>query len=274
MDFSRKKLFREESMRLRRQSVRSVEPYELLMAPVYVFFQRNEKFVAVKGPLDFFEPDEITKFSQYETFFVPGFVDSLMPFQGAARAVRTALTYVPRDGVSAEPASFELSDAVLRLLAPLWGPSGAGSIEPFFITAFTNELCPPISPEILKNSRNQDIEKMEKALICSSMAVFFALHLGHCGLHFLTQFRNRSFINIMSDHVSGSSRQELEELVALCVDLYEKNGTAPLTEEAFNNRLERVSRKLRARLNRIRSALATPDGVRASIFGEGGIVDV
>src|SRR5690606_18653479 len=89
--------------------------------------------------------------------------------------------------VTLPPAPYELSDAVLRLIGPLWG-DGSG-IDPFFVSAFAEELCGPIPGERLVAMRERSVERFEEAVFSSSFSVFIALHLGYTELEFLKDLR-------------------------------------------------------------------------------------
>jgi hypothetical protein len=61
MEFSRKKLGQEAIRELRVCSIASVQPYALMLSPVYAYLPQNAKFVAIKAPLDFFTPEELAR---------------------------------------------------------------------------------------------------------------------------------------------------------------------------------------------------------------------
>src|SRR5689334_8605019 len=95
MNFRPRKLPKEAAMNLRISPIVSVKPYSLMLAPVYVFMRLNEKFVSVKGPLDFFTPEELERLQPFESFFLPEFVDTALPFRQVARNVRALLSWQP-----------------------------------------------------------------------------------------------------------------------------------------------------------------------------------
>ncbi len=145
MLFEAKKLEVESADELLQCSISTVKPYALMLAPVYVFMKRNEKFVSVKGPLDFFTPEELAAFSSYGAFHLPKTVAELTPFQTAAKLVREMLkeTQAPFP-----PAPFEVSDELIKVLAPVWGRNIESS--PFWSSIFSDELCGPLdSHELL-----------------------------------------------------------------------------------------------------------------------------
>ena len=67
MDFSNRKLPVSAAPNMRSVPIGELKPYSLMLAPVYVFLKRNERFVAVKAPMDFFTPEEIERLRPYET---------------------------------------------------------------------------------------------------------------------------------------------------------------------------------------------------------------
>ena len=155
MYFRPTKLPREAAINLRISPIASVKPYSLMLAPVYVFMRLNEKFVSVKGPLDFFTPEELERLKPFESFFLPEFVDAALPFRQIARNVRRLVGWEPeyKGEEQLPPAPYEVSDAVLRMIGPLWAPGLV--IEPFFAAVFANELCELLPPEKLRAARDQ-----------------------------------------------------------------------------------------------------------------------
>src|SRR3990167_7937356 len=95
MQFTQRKLPPEAVYTLRVSPIDSVEPYALTLAPMNVFLKRNEKFVSVKAPLDFFVPEELEKLRPLGNFFIPDFVDKVVPFRKAARSVAALLKWEP-----------------------------------------------------------------------------------------------------------------------------------------------------------------------------------
>src|SRR4051794_31443428 len=95
MNFSHRKLPPAAAEKLRICPIRTIEPFALMLAPVYVFMRRNEKFVSVKAPLDFFTPEELEKLRPFQSFFMTEFVDTALPFRQAARRVRAVLSWDP-----------------------------------------------------------------------------------------------------------------------------------------------------------------------------------
>ena len=275
MDFRERKLPKEAALNLRNRPVSSVDPYALMLGPVYVFMKLNEKFVSIKGPLDFFTPEELEQFRSFESFFLPEFVDSAIPFSKTGRRVRSLLDWQPKKAGEAllPPAPYEISDAVIRMIGPLWGFGEV--IEPFFASVFTNELCRPLPPKLLVASREYSVPVYEDALLRSGWAVFLALHLGYCDLPFLMRLRLRVFRSSMRQQIPDPTRRmsEVDELVEIVSTSLCDDPRRPVTGELFSSHPSRVAQKMSGKLQRIKSMI--PEGQEAaSIFGEGGFADV
>src|SRR5437899_3275466 len=88
MKIRNRKLSKDAVQTLRRIPVELCHSYDLLVAPIYVYLPKNEKFVAIKFPLQYFSPAELEKFRPYESFYLPEFVDFISPFQKAGESVR------------------------------------------------------------------------------------------------------------------------------------------------------------------------------------------
>jgi hypothetical protein len=282
MEFSRKKLPKEAAETLRICPVETVRPFVFMPAPVYVFMKLNEKFVSVKAPLDFFTPEDLERLRPFEAFFFPESIDAAAPFRSAARKVRALLAWKPKPPAEAgelyptpalPPAPYELSDAVLRIIGPLWSKPNI-ELEPFFLTVFASELCGPLPGAMLKAARDRDVISYERAAVVSSWAMFIALHLGHCQLAYLDRLRIAIFEEIaggMPGMASGRGG-EAAEILALA----RESATGPnaiIHGGALLRREERVAQKMNSRLARVGKQLAT-DGVVATIRGPKGFVDV
>ncbi len=282
MDFDRKKLSREEGAQLRPLQPNTMQPYALLPAPVYVFLRRNEKYVSVKGPLDFFSDEELERYSSAGTLFFPDFIDSVLPFQSAAVRVRSVLSIQPRDrqgsgtgkifNVPMALSSYEVSDAVLRLVGPLWGRSI--SLEPFFSVIFVDELCEAIPATRLIAARELNVEAFEHAILSSSLLIFLALHLGWCDLPYLNDLRVRSFDAVMEGVTQFHGRVSEEvELFSICRDAAFVEKTRSLTRDWLALRAEIVGQKLAFRLGRVLRDLAEKSQPTSSVYGKGGLID-
>ena len=272
MDFSRRKLPLEAAENLKQMPVRSVQPFALISVPVYVFMKRNGKFVSVKSPLDFFTPEELDKFAPFENFFFEQFANQVSWFLDAGARIRTILSWTP-EGRELPPPYYELSDAVLRVLATLWSPQV--SIEPYFASAFAEALCGPLSGELLRPVRETDVVRYERAVLVTGWMVFLAAHLGMVNLDYLTRLRESVFrqecgIGPWEEMVPGQFIRELRELAAL--NLGKADGKEFFAEQFFT--LDHaLAQKIRTRVDRMRTELQGSLTMQASIFGPGGFVD-
>jgi hypothetical protein len=237
---------------------------------------RNGKYVSIKGPLDFFTPEELTKFRGLGSLFFLDFVDRVLPYRDAGVRVRAILNWQPsmrQSGgggkmvdVAFPPAPFEISDAIIRVIGPLWGK--AMDLEPFFTVTLTEEICDPVDPEILLTEREKDVVKFERAVLVSSLSVFFALHLGWNDLAFLNGLRARVIQGLSDD------QPEVRNLVQLA--------EAAIDEIVVSKRLkpswlairpEPVAWKIAARLERVATQFsAKTPGPSPTIYGQGGLV--
>lgn len=235
MDFRPRKLPKEAATKLRISPIVSVKPYSLMLAPVYVFMKLNEKFISVKGPLDFFTPEELERLGSFESFFLPAFVDSALPFREVARHVRRLLSWEPEldDKGDLPPAPYEIADAVLRLVGPLWGAGMV--IEPFFAAVFANELCDLLPPEKLRLAREQDVIAYERAILRAGWAVFLAVQLGYCDLPFINALLQRTFDASFTgvDIPTVGRAADVEELLRIVWDSMGPNALRPVVGAVF-----------------------------------------
>lgn len=265
---------------LRRVPIRLFTPYTLMVSPVYVYLEKNERFVAIKAPLAFFTPQELEKYKTYENFYLPDFIDSVVPFQQAGDSIRKLLTlrekHVLRsnDGkkdVLVPVASFELDNAVLMKLGPLWG--AGDKVEPFFIAFFAHALCLPFAPETLQEAHEKSVELFELAFMRSNLAVFLALHIGYCHEGLLTSIRNRAFNDTMLGAELEENSSDAQELIRTTFLLIPERSTREITFDDLEGIQTRVSWKIRSRLSRVRRDFIDPTTPAPTVFGEKGICD-
>ncbi|MEK6578138.1 MAG: hypothetical protein AABZ55_02830 [Bdellovibrionota bacterium] len=275
MDFSKRKLPKEAAETLRRFSVSIVKPYALMMSPVYVYLRRNLKFLSVKGPLDFFTEKEVDKIRPYEIVFLPPFVDRVLPFAQAGRHVKVLLSWVPKKKGALPPAPFELSDSILKIIGPLWskGSNEIPHVEPFFVTAFVNELCHPIPGPQMLEVRERDTVLFETGILRSSWAVFLALHLGLNDLEFLDLLRIRVFTETSLNMSGSKGHSEVDQLIRVCNETLQDPFVSQLSSMVLDVRQDRISQKISGRLNRVKNELTKARNLNATIFGEGGFAD-
>ena len=280
MDFSKRKLPLEATSQLRMCPVETIKPFALMISPVYVFMRRNEKFISIKSPLDFFTPEELHRLRSIEMFFMPQFVDNVLPFRNLARRVKMVLGWNPVESAAVlPPAPYELADGALRMMAPLWGRKY--QLEPFFVSVFINELCALLPGEELMAAREKDFLLMERAIITSAWMVFLSLHVGAADQKYLDTLRLDSFRKVLgTDKVEDGvarldSRSDAGELFRVVSQtLVGENLYQPLGVSIFSTRTERVAQKIIARLNRIRGEnLLGKSPLEGTIYGEKGFAD-
>lgn len=272
MEFSRKKLPREAAEKMRPCPIHQLQPYVLMPAPVYAFLNLNEKFVSVKAPLDFFIPDELEQIASLHQVYFPEFVDTLEPFKSAGRGVRKFLSLTQNSRSELIPAAYELADAVLKIIGPLWSPHG--EIEPFFIVIFANELLDPLSSQVLVEARDRSVELFEDAIMISSWAIFLALHLGYTDLLFLESLRSRIFKDVSTGKSSFSEYVPLDELYSEALRIVKGRADRVVRGDVFSFMSGRIAEKMASRMVRIQEQFLKNNLKVATIFGEGGFTDV
>jgi len=264
MDFYYKKLPLELFNELRPFPVSKVKPYQLLLAPVYVFLHKNSKFLALKGPLDFFTEQEMEKYSTYEVMYFHRSIELCTPFVIASKSVKDILSLESVDMIP----SYELSDSVLRLIGPLW--SSENKIEPYFINIFVDELCAPLGNKKMEEASLLDVDLFECALLQSSWAVFLALHLGYCNLNFLNKLRLNTFDSVMGFESYNGKNEEVEDLISIARSTLKSIETKVLYGNYFDKKNERVCKKMSSKINRIQNEVCVTGLKSATIFGKEG----
>lgn len=274
MDFTQRKLPREAFDALWRTPVSMIQPYALMTAPVYVYLRKNEKFLAIKGPLDFFTTAEIERIRELDSVYLHKFFEVSEPFQQAARSVRALLTLSQSADASQKPIppGYEISDGVLQLVGPLWGKKAV--IEPFFIAIFVDTLCDPLSSDLMISVREKSIADFEKAMLLSSWAVFIALHIGLCELTYLNNLRARVIEEVLTGQSPEHDYSETDEVIRLALDTLPQQKIQVIEANMLGKRASRLAGKLAGRLDRIVSELVGPRTPSASVYGKGGLIDV
>jgi hypothetical protein len=271
MDFSQRKLPSSAAAALRICPVNTVKPFALMLAPVYVFMKQNAKFVSVKAPLDFFSQEELERLKSFELFYFPEFIDLILPFRQVARRVKALLQWDPAANVAPlPPAPYEMSDAILRIVGPLWSP--LKELESFFVSAFSDELCEVLPGDELLAARDRDLVQFERAIFISGWMVFLLLQLGVPDLGYLSGVRieafRKSLANEFPPFESGSDEQEL--FLILSNFFQGEKIDQALGLSYFQNREERVARKIASRMSRVEQSLIDPLAPEVSTKGEKG----
>ena len=247
--------------RLHRVPISTIQPYALMIAPVFVFLKSNEKFVQVKHALDFFVPEELEKLKFYECFYFNELITAVLPFCEAGRKVR-ALVRKQEEPQSPDvflPSDFEVAEQVFKILGPLWFQASKSEveIEPYFTVVFVNEFCDLFPVEKLLKIRDQNTESFRQGLFRASWIVFLAIHLGYLDLEFLNALRDRVLLEeetgeaqVGEDDLSNSS-SEVDELLSLGTIALKGDYQKLIQGGFFKNRLGRVAQKLENRLEKI-----------------------
>jgi hypothetical protein len=285
MEFSQKKLPIDCIQKLYRVRVDAIQPYALMLAPVYLFLKANEKFVACKAPLDFFTEAELFRLKDSKYFYLPEFVTSVLPVRESGEQVRTRLTWSPaetlKDGgveypdVALPPAPYELSDYIIRRIGLLWWkyPNGIG-IEPFLVTVFVNELCDLLPSEKLLLARENDVENYDLALYRSSWIVFLALHLGYCDLEFLNELRLRVFEENIAQRFQSRSSSEIDEIISLGYASLESSHQKIIKFDYFTKKEDKISQKIDDRITNVVKKYLSKGSKPPSIYGKRGFIHV
>ena len=263
MLFEDKKLQLESIDDLIQCPVHSIEPFSLMLAPVYILMKLNQKLVSVKAPLDFFTEDELQRLKLHEVFYIPKFIKSSVRFQTAARLIKKML---PVQQFELSTAPFEISKESFSVLSELWGKQI--QIEPFFMAIFADELCAPLDQEKMLWARENAVVNHDHALLLCGSLVFIALHLGWFDLVFLNQFRKTIYERTVLGEKWDNPKSEMESIVCdLNKILYVEKS---LNYESLRATSSEWSKKLASRLLYLKNSKTKLTHVSATIYGEEG----
>lgn len=262
MDFRLTKVIPSEGETFRAFTIDEVEPYRPLPAPVYIYLPKNEKYVSIKRPFDFFTESEYLKLRK-TTLYYHSVVNSTDLYIDAAKRVRAALSFSKVGQASLEPSPFEISDSVLRIVGPLWRmlEKRTIAVESYYASVFTNQLCDPLPPERLMYSRDIDIDRYELGILRSGLAVFLAVHLSILDLNLLNGLRQRVFLETVKLHsiISKISyTPELEEINAWVHTFVFSPDIQTVEADHVRFSSQRVAQKLTSRFDRIQKTLYEP----------------
>jgi hypothetical protein len=232
----------------------------------------NQKFVTIKGPFDFFTPQELEKLKPFENLYFTEFIDFALPFQTAAQSVRFLLDW---DASQLPPTPYEVSDAVIRILGKVWWKDSMGYpvIEPYFINIFVNDLCDEIPSDVLCQARDNDMNVYEQGIMHSSLAVFLALHFGQNELSYLNKIRKEVFSQTCAQTEINLVDTHLKTILKAAIEQVASNNGKLIQTELFKEKTSRTQAKFTGRMNRIKTSFAKgpSDGPMPSAFGERGI---
>lgn len=272
MDFSVRKFPREAASDLIQIPWKAVCAYQPVFTPIYVFLPKNEKFVSVKAPFDFFTTEDFEKLKSFETLYSTPFVNTIQPYIQEARRARRILEFQRDSGSDVAPAPYELSDSILRIVGPLWfeGPK----LEPYFITVFAQTLCDTAPKELLIDLKNKSVELYDVALQRAALSVFFALHLGANDLIFLNFLQNEILASHLSESNSLKRLPTWNELVQISSKLITSPAAKAIEISSLSSMDSVFARRLANRLERVKAEMIEEGKASQSIFGEKGIIHV
>ncbi|MEN9724075.1 MAG: hypothetical protein RJB38_2061 [Pseudomonadota bacterium] len=266
MNFTRKKLPLDRAKEMRVCPVDSLQACVPLPAPLYALLSTNQKFLAIKAPMDFLTEDDLEKASKFEALYFPPFIEQVIPYRRAGKSALWLLEGL-KSGEGLRPAPFEVSDAWVQMTAPLW--SGEGLIEPFFVSVFVSEVCGAFPGDLMKAVHDRDLEAYEQAVMKSSWIVWQALHLDFFDLDWLQALRRGVFEACgMGGRYRGPDIGEdwIRNVLLSEMPLH------PITLTDFSGASVRT--KLDSRMRRLRRELIDSKQVLPSILGESGFLEV
>lgn len=282
MNFIKKKIQESESETLREVSIDHLRPYELLPTPLYCFLESNKKFVALKGPLDFFTNEEKEKFKKTKKLYLTSLIDELTEIKEFAKQMKDFLLlpevkekksserYVE---VELEDASFIRTSETLKNLSSLWNSDL--TIEPYFINVYCCEIFGSLDKERLLLGREKDVELFEHGVFFSSIGVFMLMHYGCTDYEFLKNTRLDLYDYIINnseiDHLNTGL--EFLEFIQLLSEFFPNNQTMLLSDDALIGKNSRFAKKLISRLSYRAEKFIEPNKKRLSLFDESGFLN-
>ena len=278
MKFALQKLTKDALVMLKPVSLSLLKPFQVLASPVYIFFERNEKFVPLKAPLSHFLPEELEKFQTQKRIYISKFAEKIKPFQEAGESIHKLFNCFEKRVIKSNkgektvliPLSvFELNKAALTLASPLWGKNK--KVEPFFISFFADEVCGPFTNEFIQINSEKNQELYELAMIRSGFTVFWALHLGFVDQKFLIELRRKTFELTMIESAYENYVSEVDEVIGGVFSIIRKdNVSQPVL---FDDLLKwgKAGKKLSFKINKISSYILNLNTEESSVYGEGGV---
>lgn len=294
MRFRDPKLHLGAEAKLRKVERTYFKPFVVMVSPVYVKLPLNQKFVAIKAPLQFFTKDELQKWKSHEHFYLPGFVDQVSLFQSTGVQIRVLLSQqeqvkiqsfkngkIVKENLRLPASSVKQNDQLLRLLGPLWGTMLA--VEPFFASFCGNEVCDPFLPDTLARAENVSVKDFELAFVRSNTAVFFALHLGWRDTTALSQFRDWVFLKSIgapTDHLekallasTQSGTRKITEIIRWVLKVVPKVDSVRVNKRVLKKFKIFSAQALVKRLERIEKENLHKSQISYSIFASEGIAN-
>ncbi len=295
MEFREKKIPYSRGQSFKKVTLKTVQPHVILFAPAYVLMKKDQFYVGVKGPLDFFTPEDLTRLSGYEFLHFSRFIFSIGLVRDAARAVQNLLkrsdvvthrAHAPVFRDAALGASdAEISSQVLRVLTQLWlnHPEEGVQTEAFFVCAFVDELLGGLSPTILTKIRAYGVDFLERVLVLSSLSVFMMIHLGYLNLAYLNRLRIAAVFALLDEaqnrtrpllrEKSGSMvgfGVEAEQVFQFVCTRFEGLAGEMIRARVIATDTESLTKKFSSRLPEILNGMKNRKSGNLSIFGEDG----
>ncbi len=275
MRFNLKKQPAKLATQFRALLITELEAYKLLPSTVYLYLEINQKFLALKEPFDFFTEEELEKFSKQGTFHVPEHFDIAAPFREAGQRVRSMLEWSGGDGEELEPASYEMSDSVIRQVAGLWAPldptrKDFAGIETYFAAIFAHEIVTPLPSAVLIEARANDLDLYLVSVMRAAFSVFIALHLGFCDRERLDELYAWVFTNSARLPISKEIpvTPQMKEVGAWVSSFISEPGVSLLASDVFNTEKGRVPEQLKSRMKRICNELMSKEARLKSIHSD------
>lgn len=283
MNFKNRKLPISEGRHLKKIRVEALEPARLLFSPLYIYMSLNKKYLAIKGPLDFLTVEEIRKLESLPFVYFSKFIDRLYPVRKMGEAIREVLSLEPRRLKTSSQASeaetlfplvdlpvatYEISDRILKLLAPIW--SYEWETELYLLSVLAEEVCGSLPVKILHEAREKSLQDYEQGHAISAWAIFLALQLGVTDLAVLVDLRKEAFQTAQGKEASftGFFKQIIELSQNLPTDFDQKIAVAEFWKRCAG--LEKIEH----RIKRIQKEKLNRPSLSASALGPEGLFEV
>jgi len=282
VNFLKRKLDESHKDSLKLMMWEEVKAYTILPAPLYCYLPQNHKYIAVKGPLDFFTTEEKDKFKKAQTFFYTSWIDKIIPIQNCALELKEnfAELNVIKKMIQEKYSPVEIGDPgflkskeTLKKISFLWNSDL--TIEPYFVLIFCESLLGGFDAERLENGRSKHIDIFEHGLMYSALGVFLMLHYGCMDLHYLKELRELLFdYKVFDKKIDFNSYQiEFIEFCELLERVYPDSNIMVLSDDVFLNYTSRFAQKLISRLSYRADQFIDSKKSRLSIFDQGGFLD-
>jgi len=190
-----------------------------------------------------------------------------------AERVRAVLAWQePAEGVFLEPAPYEISYSLKPHLSAVWRRSEqALAIETFFLPFFIEALCGALPSDHLLRFRNEDFTAFEDALLCTSTTLFLAMNCGYLDVKYLTEARERLFLEFVGESRADVSI-ELRELFEWVRSRLRDESVTRLYQEDFESGAQVTTAKVFSKLEKLDRPIL--DVNEESVYGPHGLIGV